>query len=56
MSRVASPSDDTLAPQRAVPKTMRAAAIDRFGGPEVLVRRELPTPVPGPDDVAGGHR
>jgi NADPH:quinone reductase-like Zn-dependent oxidoreductase len=30
---------------------MRAAAIDRFGGPEVLVVRELLTPVPGPNDV-----
>ena len=50
MSRHASPSD-TLAPARALPKTMRAAAIDRFGGPEVLVARELPTPVPRPDEV-----
>jgi NADPH:quinone reductase-like Zn-dependent oxidoreductase len=30
---------------------MRAAAIECFGGPEVLVVRELPTPVPGPNDV-----
>jgi NADPH:quinone reductase-like Zn-dependent oxidoreductase len=30
---------------------MRAVAIDRFGGPEVLTHRELPTPVPGPEDV-----
>jgi NADPH:quinone reductase len=50
MSRHASPSD-TLAPARAVPKTMRAVAIERFGGPEVLVLRELPTPMPGPNDV-----
>ena len=27
-----------------VPKTMRAAAIDRFGGPEVLSTRSLPVP------------
>lgn len=27
-----------------LPKTMRAAAIDRFGGPEVLTIHELPTP------------
>lgn len=27
-----------------VPKTMRAAAIDRFGGPEVLTLHELPVP------------
>jgi NADPH:quinone reductase-like Zn-dependent oxidoreductase len=30
---------------------MRAAAIERFGGPEVLTLRELPTPQPGPNDV-----
>ncbi len=50
MSRHASPSD-TLAPPRAVPRTMRAAVIERFGGPEVLVMREAPTPRPGPDEV-----
>jgi NADPH2:quinone reductase len=50
MSRHASPSD-TLAPPRAVPRTMRAAVIERFGGPEVLVLREAPTPRPGPNDV-----
>ena len=50
MNRHASPSD-TLAEVRVVPKTMRAAAIDRFGGPEVLVSRELPTPAVGPDEV-----
>src|SRR5689334_16537472 len=27
-----------------LPKTMRAAAIDRFGGPEVLTLHELPVP------------
>jgi hypothetical protein len=27
-----------------VPKTMRAAAIDRFGGPEVFTMHSLPTP------------
>src|SRR5258708_15458222 len=27
-----------------IPKTMRAAAIDRFGGPEVLTLHELPLP------------
>jgi NADPH2:quinone reductase len=34
-----------------VPKTMRAAAIDRFGGPAVLKLRELPVPVPDTDEV-----
>ncbi|MBZ5661536.1 MAG: quinone oxidoreductase [Acidobacteriia bacterium] len=30
---------------------MRAIQIDRYGGPEVLVRRELPVPGPGPGEV-----
>src|SRR5262249_21739587 len=30
---------------------MRAAAIDRFGGPEVLTPRELPVPAVDPGDV-----
>ena len=30
---------------------MRAIQIDRYGGPEVLVRRDLPIPSPGPRDV-----
>jgi NADPH:quinone reductase-like Zn-dependent oxidoreductase len=30
---------------------MRAAVIERFGGPEVLTLRELPTPAPGPGDI-----
>ena len=30
---------------------MRAVVIDAFGGPEVLREAELPTPVPGPDEV-----
>lgn len=30
---------------------MRAIQIDRYGGPEVLVRRDLPIPVPGPGEV-----
>jgi NADPH:quinone reductase len=35
----------------AVPKTMRAAAINRFGGPEVLSIHTLPTPKIGPREV-----
>ena len=35
----------------AVPATMRAAAIDRKGGPEVLTLHQLPVPKPGPDEV-----
>ena len=34
-----------------VPETMRAAAIDRFGGPEVLTVRVLPVPRIDPDEV-----
>src|SRR5712691_5303348 len=34
-----------------IPETMRAAAIDRFGGPEVLSIHELPTPVAEPKEV-----
>jgi NADPH2:quinone reductase len=35
----------------AVPKTMQAAAIDRFGGPAVLSIHTLPVPVPDADEV-----
>ncbi len=35
----------------AIPTTMRAAAIDRFGGPEVLSIHILPVPVPDPHEV-----
>ena len=34
-----------------LPKTMRAAAIDRFGGPEVLTLRHLPVPKPEKNEV-----
>src|SRR5581483_2553683 len=34
-----------------VPQTMRAAAIDRFGGPEVLTIHELPVPAAGAKEV-----
>jgi NADPH2:quinone reductase len=34
-----------------VPERMRAAAIDRFGGPEVLHTESLPVPKPGPREV-----
>jgi NADPH:quinone reductase len=36
---------------RRIPATMRAAALDRAGGPEVLTRHELPTPEIGPGEV-----
>jgi NADPH2:quinone reductase len=34
-----------------IPSTMPAVAIDRFGGPEVLVLRDLPVPQPDPGEV-----
>jgi NADPH:quinone reductase-like Zn-dependent oxidoreductase len=36
---------------QTIPKTMRAAAIDRFGGPEVLSIHSLPVPVPNAREV-----
>src|SRR6185503_10792395 len=39
------------ATHEAVPATMQAAAIDRFGGPSVLKLHELPTPTPEADQV-----
>ncbi len=43
----------TTARKRAtkVPATMRAAAIDRFGGPEVLTLHIMPVPEVGPSEV-----
>src|ERR1700757_5019149 len=37
--------------QTAIPREMKAAAIDRFGGPEVLHTETLPVPRPGPRQV-----
>ena len=34
-----------------IPKTMHVAAIDRFGGPEVLMVHTLPVPVPDAREV-----
>jgi NADPH:quinone reductase-like Zn-dependent oxidoreductase len=34
-----------------LPKMMRAAALDRFGGPEVLTLHRLPVPVPGRGEI-----
>lgn len=36
---------------RAIPATMRAVALDRFGGVEELVLRTLPVPEVGPEEV-----
>jgi NADPH2:quinone reductase len=35
----------------AIPDTMKAAAVDRFGPPSALAAHELPVPKPGPDEV-----
>jgi NADPH:quinone reductase len=35
----------------SIPERMKAAAIDRFGGPEVIHTRSLPVPRPGPYEV-----
>jgi NADPH2:quinone reductase len=35
----------------SIPDTMKAAAIDRYGGPEVIHTRSLPVPKPDPDEV-----
>jgi NADPH:quinone reductase len=34
-----------------IPQTMKAATIDRFGGPDVLHLEALPVPTPGPREV-----
>src|SRR2546425_12079286 len=44
-------SSDAAVLERTLPKTMRAAAIERFGGAEVLTLHELPVPVPGPNEI-----
>jgi NADPH2:quinone reductase len=36
---------------RNIPATMKAAAIDRFGPPDVLTLHTVPTPQPGPSEV-----
>lgn len=38
-------------PAPGIPATMKAAAIDRFGGPDVLTIHTLPVPKPGPREV-----
>ena len=35
----------------AIPATMKAAVIERFGGPEELTLRDVPVPVPDPGEV-----
>src|SRR5262245_37835146 len=37
--------------ETSVPRQMKAAAIDRYGGPEVIRTRSLPVPAPQADEV-----
>jgi len=46
-----SPKTRPAVPRTAIPKTMHAAAIDRFGGPEVLTMHTLPVPIPTANEV-----
>src|SRR4051794_32175933 len=41
----------TRTTKAAVPRTMKAAAIDRFGPPSVLKLSDLPTPEPEADQI-----
>ncbi len=41
----------STAETQPIPQTMRAAAFDRGGGPEVLTIHQLPVPTPGPGEV-----
>src|SRR6187399_790771 len=47
------PARRTATRRRAprVPSIMRAAVLDRFGGPEVLTLRVVPVPTPDPSEV-----
>lgn len=51
LSGIASGICAAAAGAAAVPANMRAAAIERKGGPEVLTLHELSTPKPGADEV-----
>jgi NADPH:quinone reductase len=42
---------ETRTRQFQIPATMKAAAIDRFGPPDVLTVHTVPTPQPGPGEV-----
>src|SRR5437764_3951549 len=41
----------TMIAKPDIPETMRAAAIDRFGGPEVISTHTLPVPRPNAQEV-----
>jgi NADPH:quinone reductase len=46
---ITQPEGDTM--NASIPEKMEAAAIDRYGGPEVLQRKTLPVPHPRADQV-----
>jgi len=48
MSSTAKPARET---RQSIPSTMRAAAIDKFGPPEVLKIHNLPVPKVSPKEV-----
>jgi NADPH:quinone reductase len=50
MSQNTSTSDAAVL-EVTTPQTMLAAAIDRFGGPEVITPRKLAVPAPGPNEI-----
>jgi NADPH:quinone reductase-like Zn-dependent oxidoreductase len=49
--RTKTPASSARRRPKAVPQFMRAAAIDRFGGPEVLTIQSLPVPTPEAGEV-----
>jgi NADPH2:quinone reductase len=45
------PAKEPIHMRESIPRDMRAAAIDRFGGPDVIRLQSLPVPVPAPKQV-----
>src|SRR5690606_39759999 len=41
----------TLVPYTTLFRSMRAAVVERYGPPEVVEIREVPTPAPGADEI-----
>ncbi len=50
-SRSTKQASDVVAMPQTKQKTMRAVAIDQFGGPDVLTVKTIPVPEAGPDEV-----
>lgn len=51
MSKTRIKTAQPAARRQTRPKTMRAAALNRFGGPEMITPHTLPVPEVGPDEV-----